>query len=262
MWGTLLELLIQILTFCAIGAGAYALTRLLRFRRRDWPFADPKRVGIQATAVVLLGWVLLTVYLVSASSFVSLIEPHPSVRVYAARDIGVKLFRSVLAFGPLLVFMIWRRESWASARVSKHNLYRSLLVGGILAGLIVASVLGRFGGDSQTVLTRLTTSHLWALAYYSLTGLVEELAFRGFLQTRVSAWLGRVRGVAFVAGLMSLAHIPQRIYVSGMAFGDAIVSSVALIPINLLFGHIMLQTENVVAPGLFHVFVDWSVTLT
>ena len=99
MWAALL---IEALTFSALGAGVYLLTRLLRFRRRDWPFADPRRAGIQAVSLVLLGWVLLTVYFVSVSRFVSLLEPHPSVRVFGARDIAIKLFRGLFVFGPVL----------------------------------------------------------------------------------------------------------------------------------------------------------------
>jgi membrane protease YdiL (CAAX protease family) len=95
-----------------------------------------------------------------------------------------------------------------------------------------------------------------------ITGVWEEFAFRGYLQTRLVAWLGRWQGWAMASVMMALAHIVQRITVESMAPAQALTSSVAIIPMSLLTGYIMLRTENVVAPCLFHTFADWVSTLT
>lgn len=56
---------------------------------------------------------------------------------------------------------------------------------------------------------------------------------------------------------MALIHIPQRMAAMGLSFQDAIVSSVLLILISLTMGYIMLKTENIVAPGIYHTFANW-----
>jgi membrane protease YdiL (CAAX protease family) len=37
----------------------------------------------------------------------------------------------------------------------------------------------------------------------------------------------------------------------------ALVSSASLLPISLLMGYVLLRTENIVAPAIFHTFADW-----
>ena len=60
---------------------------------------------------------------------------------------------------------------------------------------------------------------------------------------------------------MALAHIVQRITMQGLSPLEALVSSALLIPVSLLLGYVMLQTENVIAPAVFHTFLDWVDTL-
>jgi membrane protease YdiL (CAAX protease family) len=94
-----------------------------------------------------------------------------------------------------------------------------------------------------------------------VVGFAEEFAFRGYLQTRLVAWLGRWPGWVLASVLMALAHAVQRLTVGGMPPLDALSSSASLIPISLFLGYVMLRTENVVAPGLAPIFADWAGTL-
>jgi membrane protease YdiL (CAAX protease family) len=164
---------------------------------------------------------------------------------------------ALIAFGPAVLVMRLRREPWASAGVSDQNLGRSLAVGVVLS---VVTVAGAFLGDERRfgrVIAGLAVSHFWALLKYALVGFGEEFVFRGYLQTRLVAWLGRWQGWVVTSVLMALSHLVQRMAVVGMSPLDALVSSASLVPVSLLMGYVMLRTENVVAPGLFHTFADW-----
>ena len=167
----------------------------------------------------------------------------------------------LIASGPAVLAMRLRREPWASAGVSDHNLGRSLAVGVVLS---VVTVAGAFlGGDRRfsRVIAGLAASHFWALLKYALVGFGEEFVFRGYLQTRLEAWLGRWQGWVVTSVVMALSHVVQRVAVAGMSPLDALTSSAALVPVSLLMGYVMLRTGNVVAPGLFHTFADWVNTL-
>jgi membrane protease YdiL (CAAX protease family) len=131
-----------------------------------------------------------------------------------------------------------------------------------LSVLVVGGVLLNTHGGLSAALKALEASHLWALVYFVITGAWEEFAFRGYLQTRLVAWLGRWQGWILTSVMMALGHIVQRITVESMTPDQALASSMAVIPVSLLTGYTMLRTENVVAPAIFHTFADWASTLT
>jgi membrane protease YdiL (CAAX protease family) len=151
-----------------------------------------------------------------------------------------------------------RHEALSSAGITKHNFGKSALLGIILSAFMFLfhMITKRFymGG----VLRSISLGDFWALATFLVVGSSEEFGFRGYLQTRLMSWLGTVWGWVLASTLMAVMHVVQRITVMGMAGTDAIVSSLSLIPISLLYGYIMLQTENVVAGTILHAFIDWS----
>ncbi len=49
----------------------------------------------------------------------------------------------------------------------------------------------------------------------------------------------------------------HRIAALGMSGGEAMLSAAALIPISLFLGHVMLETRNIIAPGLLHTAINW-----
>jgi membrane protease YdiL (CAAX protease family) len=107
------------------------------------------------------------------------------------------------------------------------------------------------------MLAGLNMNHFWAFLQFSVVGFSEEFAFRGYLQTRLCAWLGRWQGWLLASVLMALIHIPQRVWMLGFDASTAFLSSAYLIPISLIMGFVMLRTENIVAPAIFNTFSDW-----
>jgi membrane protease YdiL (CAAX protease family) len=262
---TLAQLGLQSVGVVVIGAVVYGLTRALRLRYQGWPFDHPRRAALWGLGAILVGWLLVSVLFVlwvhpqSMPQGVS--QGASGERGYTLGDVISQALLAAVAFGPAVLAMRLRRESWASARVSSHNLGGSLVVGTAVALFTVAATF--FGGERGLgeVLAGISVRHLWALIYYAVVGFGEEFAFRGYLQTRLVAWLGRWQGWIVASALMALAHIVQRMTVQGLPPLDALVSSASLIPISLFMGYLLLRTENIVAPGLAHTFANWVGTL-
>jgi membrane protease YdiL (CAAX protease family) len=244
-----------------IGVVVYALTRVLRFRRRTWSFTHPQGAAFWGLTAIFIGWVCVSALLFAFAKSPSTPARGADAREYGLSDVAGQTLITLILLGPALVVMRWRREPWASAGVSTHNLIGSLVVGMVLAMLATAETL--FGGDGspREMAAGLTTRHFWALIYYAVVGFGEEFAFRGYLQTRLAGWLGQWQGWAVTSILMASAHVVQRMTRMGMSPVEALSSSAALIPISLFLGYVMLRTENVVAPGLAHTFADWVGTL-
>ena len=258
---SVVQLGLQSLAMVVIGVVVYALTRVLRFRHRAWSFTHPRDAAFWGLAAIFIGWVCVS------ALFFAFVEPTSTpakgsdAREYGLSDVVSQTLIILALLSPAAVAMRWRREPWASAGVSTHNLVGSLVVGMLLAVLTIAGTF--FGGDSSLpeVVAGLTGRHFWALIYYAVVGFGEEVAFRGYLQTRLMGWLGRWQGWVAASILMALAHVVQRMTRMGMSPVEALGSSVALIPISMFLGYVMLRTENVVAPGLAHTFANWVGTL-
>jgi membrane protease YdiL (CAAX protease family) len=258
---TLVQTGAQSLALLVAGIIVYGMTRLLRFRYRAWPFANVRSAAGWGLGALALGWAVVSILFFARAAWEGPQQVVAGQRVYGSNDVIGQVVIALAAFGPAVVVMRWRREPWASARVGRHNLGKSLLVGGLLSLLIVAaSTFGVEGGSGQAV-TRLGSNHLWALLHYAIVGFSEEFAFRGLLQTRLASWLGRWWGWLLAAVLMALAHVVQRMTVWGLSPLEALLSSASLIPISLFQGYVLLRTENLVAPGLAHTFVNWVGTL-
>ena len=258
---TLIQMGIQSLVFVAVGAVVYGLTKISSFRYRSWPFASARNSSLWGIAAVLIGWILVSVLFLIVAGSQDMRQEPVSNHEYTVNDVVSQAILAFIAFGPVVLVMRWRKESWASAGVSTHNLGRSFMVGVLLIVLftVVNMALGERSFGEMSV--ELKVDHFWALLQYAIVGFGEEFAFRGYLQTRLVAWLGRWQGWVVTSVLMALAHVVQRITMTGLLPLEAVLSSVSLIPISLLLGYMMLRTENIVAPGLFHTFANWVSTL-
>lgn len=97
--------------------------------------------------------------------------------------------------------------------------------------------------------------------FYVFVGFGEDFLFRGYLQNRLIAWLATWQGWRLASVSMAFGHLPHRRLIEGMSLSGAFASSAAPAPVSLLIGFVMLQTGNLIAPGLFHTFVNWVNTL-
>jgi membrane protease YdiL (CAAX protease family) len=144
------------------------------------------------------------------------------------------------------------KESLHSAGISGTNLWQAAIIG---AGLAAFTFFPQ-PGEPAAQLAPFTRTHAKALVFYSFVGFGEEFLFRGYLQTRLVAWLGAMRGWILASLIMALVHLPGRL-LQGMDLLHSVGSCLSLIPVSLLMGFIMLRTGNLLAPGLFHTFGNW-----
>jgi membrane protease YdiL (CAAX protease family) len=250
------QLLTQAIFLVCEGVFVYFMTRWLRFRYLPWPYPNPRR-----SSWVAIGTAFLPLFLFGLISLAFAPDPAESAEIpvnMELRESPSTVINNLIAYlillSPILIAMKLRKESWQSAGVTRNNLGKSILLGCLLGLITIVTyrpcVTGILGGV-------MNMNHFWAFLLYTVVGFSEEFAFRGYLQTRLVAWLGRWQGWLVASVMMALVHIPQRIYMSGFDATTALLSSAYLIPISLSMGFVMLRTENIVAPAISHTFADW-----
>lgn len=98
------------------------------------------------------------------------------------RQVGLNAFL-LLPMGAWL----WRRQDgWRACGWQRERLWRAMGLG-VLLGAATLLLRARPFAPEQLVLA----DTWWALATYAVVALAEETLFRGFLQGRLAAWLGR-----------------------------------------------------------------------
>jgi membrane protease YdiL (CAAX protease family) len=246
------QLGIQVFAFLLIGVLVYGLTKIMRFRYRGWSIADARRSAWSALAAILLPMVFITVIGWAMSRQAT--RPASDTQIiHTGWSVINQLIAYILFCGPAILVLRARRESWDSVGITTHNLIKGLLIGSLLA---VATVL-TCSECLKGITAGLNANHFWALLQFTVVGVSEEFLFRGYLQSRLMAWLGQWRGWLLASILMALVHVAQRMVVGGLNPLAALVSSASLLPISLLMGYVLLRTENIVAPAIFHTFADW-----
>jgi membrane protease YdiL (CAAX protease family) len=247
----------SILSFCIYGIVVYFLAIVLKVKYDGFKLSNPRKSALYAILAVMVSALITILLVMSISKTQNTSEAASKMQTYNFNSVLNIAVVWLIILMPILITKKVRKESWESTGVSTHNLRASMLIGAVLAIIILAEVL-LFGHKScAEIYQKLTMSSLWAFAYYAVVGISEEFMFRGYLQMRLMEWLGTWKGWVLTSILMALIHIPQRMVFMGLAPLEAVTSSILLIPISLTLGYIMIKTENIAAPAIYHTFADW-----
>jgi len=244
----------QIIMFSIIGSVVWGMSRLLHCRPFDPGIVKPKTSSLEALVAVTCSIFILS--LLNKQLFAGgPLESGPSFE-----NIGI-LIPSIIAFSifllPAGIFLIKAHEPLKSVGITKTNLWQSVLIG---TGLALLTFYLQYDG-LLAVLKVIKPRHGISFIYFALIGFEEELLFRGYLQTRLIAWLGKWQGWLLASVIMAIAHFPIRMVIENKDLGTAFINSCSLIPASIFFGFIMLRTKNVLAPAILHTFTGWVSTL-
>lgn len=107
----------------------------------------------------------------------------------------------------------------------------------------------------MAVLAGMNSSELNPLLLAIGISLAEETIFRGYIQQRLSWWLGEWQGIGLTAVLFALWHLPAWIYKVPLETG-LLMAGMTLVH-GLVLGWIMSKSKNVIAPALYRSISIW-----
>lgn len=247
------KIIIECLSYIAVGAIVFGLSKLLRCKVTDTGINEPRRSSLHA--VIAVGISMSILFLLMLPQLLAS-KPQTSAHKTHTFALAPQIFLLALYALPAGIFMYRDKESLRSIGISRTNLWQAAVIGIGLAALTFCPL----PGEPFVRLPRITPTHGMVLIFYAFVGFGEEFLFRGYLQTRLVAWLGVARGWILAAVVMAVVHFPGRL-LQGMGLLDSFDSCASLIPVSLLMGFIMLRSRNLLAPGIYHTFMNWSKVL-
>ncbi len=230
----------ELLLLAAEYIGVIAVVMLLglspRARaRREVKFIYPRREGLYALAGFAVILALAILYYAKSKG----------------SDLNASLVLAALSALPFAAFLLVRRQPLRSAGWGRANLTLGLQFGLALALLVIfihnriSTILGGVSGDQIT-----------ALLFWLAICLLEESIFRGYIQPRLSAWLGDLPGWVLAAALFALWHLP--LWLSrGEILSSVLPGLVLTFVQGMVLGFIQRKSGSVLASGLYRGVATW-----
>lgn len=233
----------------------YLLTRVLKLHPKPITIAGLRNEIIAVFSVIIALFVarfaLDTLgYLVVLPTFpLYSLPPYPPF-------VPVDLFWYALVSAVYLAIMILAMkrtgQSLGSIGITRVDKWRNVALGLVLSAIYVGvtSLSGTFAGFSASL--------AYGFILHAIVGFSQEVVWRGYVQTRLTAKAGFIKGLVATALLFGLWHFPIRYFqYSGVAL-EALADIFVGFPSSLLLGYIMLKSQNIIPSSIFHLFANLS----
>lgn len=246
---------IQTILHSILGIVIYFLTKHLTFTDVQKDNQNSKSSALWAIGAVSLTYLLIALLFSGGGSGQG--SNSLSYQRFNFNSVQSVLLSYLFILSPSLVIIKIRKENLRTVGISKLNVRNAILVGLITSVVALICLIPFADKEFSYYISKVNINLFWGFIYYAVVGFGEEFLFRGYLQSRLIAWIGSLEGWIIASIIMALIHVPQRIAMHGMFNTEALLSSIALIPVSLLHGYIMMKTKNLVAPGILHTFANW-----
>lgn len=165
-------------------------------------------------------------------------------------NLGQALLIGGICLLPFVVTMIIRKQP---IRAIGWN--PELLRPGLQAGLAAAVLTIFLRNRVMDVLAGLAGPILPSLLMAFAISLAEETIFRGFIQMRLSWWLGNNVGLLITSGLFALWHAVP--WMRTLPVETTLILSALTFVQGLVLGWVMQKTGHVAAPALYRSISVW-----
>lgn len=168
---------------------------------------------------------------------------------------------AVLALVPIGIVLL-RKQKLSSLGLTGGKIKQAVLFSGVLGVLFLA-----IGGILPGVLAGAELNQLTVILYnifyyFIIIGLVEEIAFRGFIQTRIYGLIKNdIAAVLVTAVMFALMHIPFQMAVYQMGPGQYFMTVFLgnmpfLILWHIVFNFMQRKFNSIYGNTVFHGFMD------
>jgi membrane protease YdiL (CAAX protease family) len=260
--------------------GVIGITMLLAlspaFKRKPLIFKYPQREGIVASVLyaILIGG--LAFLFTQANWVPNIIQGAANLHLpvgwlmsglgsqatpatiitYTQDDILRQLTVSALSLAPFALVLLVRQQPLLSVGLGQQTLRPSLTLG-VSLGLMTIFLRGKI----YTLIYSMGATQVNYLLAMAGVGLAEEIIFRGFIQLRLTSWLGPVWGWVLTAFAFAIYHIPSRLIIEHVSLEALAFSLVMPLLFGLIQGWIMQKSGNIAGLAIYHAIHNWMAVL-
>ncbi len=239
-------------------------------------FKYARREGI--VALMLFGLILVlafVIYSMNPPAFPAEIRPAPA----PVANLSQALLTAVLSLAAFAAALVLRKQPLRSAgwdlhlgKAEKPSLEpasrpakkpvgspaarpRDTFMPALQMGFAMAILTIFLRNRVMDVLAGLKSSELNLLLLAVGISLAEETIFRGYIQLRLSWWLGEWAGIGVTAALYTLWHAPA--WLNRVPVQTGLLLAGLTLVNGLVLGWIMSKGKNVIAPAFYRSFSLW-----
>jgi membrane protease YdiL (CAAX protease family) len=167
----------------------------------------------------------------------------------------------ILQLAPVFIFAKARKQDLRSLGLKKDKILKSIFLGIIFSIPFNLPVI--IGAINQEGKILSLTNLIFTFMYFFIEiALVEEISFRGFIQTRIQGLIKNKWLSIFVVGIMfALMHIPFQIIRASMPLGDFIVQDsfhlIFTFAIHVYLVYIYTRDNNIISSSITHTLIDF-----
>jgi membrane protease YdiL (CAAX protease family) len=169
---------------------------------------------------------------------------------FAGGELAQRMILAVACLLPFIYALFLRGQPLKSIGWGRDNFKAGLTLGFML---VVLTIFLR--GKFLMLLKGISPEQGSLLLVWLILAIAEETIFRGYIQLRLSSFLGNNWGWLATAGIYLLWQLPGRLWV--LSFSELWPVLLILAAQSLLLGWIMRKSGHVAAPVLFHAIAGW-----
>jgi Type II CAAX prenyl endopeptidase Rce1-like len=231
--------------------GVIAVTLLLTLSRKL--VARPVAFKYLTREVVISS--LLALVLIAAAFYANLVLRLPTLPD-GQEQVGNQLLWAAVLLLPVVFLLLIRRQPLLSIGLSRPSLNL-----GLMLGIALALITIFLRGKVYSLLDGVSAGEFNYLLISLALALAGEIVFRGFIQLRFSAWLGRTGGWLVTSAAHFLFCLPFVWLKNGGTLSSAWFPAVIQLVQSILLGWVMRRSGNVLAGGLYQAASFWVASL-
>jgi len=182
--------------------------------------------------------------------------------IYAQKSLNLASQVNLLLAVLCVVYVLVRKQTMESIGFGKRNLIKSIKLG-VVFGLIIFLINvipGVLSGRQFNSVSKLGSSFFY---YFIIIGLVEEILFRGFIQTRIYALCKKpIVAILITAFMFMSMHIPFQMGIAQMDLLTYIFNNFVTLMFtfiwHIVFNFMYSKYNSIAAPLVFHTIMNWS----
>lgn len=186
-------------------------------------------------------------------------------KLYLSKKIYLGVGINLLLASMCILIVLFRKQKLSSLGITKYKLKSSLVLGSFLGIIFLV-----FNGIIISLFSnsRFSTFNILYNVFYFfvIIGFVEELIFRGFIQTRIYGIIKNDFWAITLTGIMfSLSHIPFQMSMANMGayqyFTENKIQFVVFFAWHIILNFLYKKYNSVYTGTVFHGFINLSSSL-